>query len=67
MVGNHGYLSSNPKMNALFIAAGRGIRKGEQIGVIDNTSVAPTIAALLGLQIPGADGTVLTDILTKER
>jgi hypothetical protein len=66
MVGHHGYLSSNPKMNALFIAAGRGIFKGKAIGVIDNTSVAPTVAALLGLQIPSAEGTVLTEILTKQ-
>ena len=66
MVGNHGYLSSNPKMNAVFIAAGRGIPKQKPIGVIDNTAVAPTAAALLGLQIPNAEGTPLSDVLTKD-
>ena len=65
MVGHHGYLNSNPKMNAIFIATGRGILKGKNLGVIDNTSVAPTVAALLGLQIPSAEGRPLTDILTK--
>jgi len=66
MVGNHGYLNSNPMMNAVFIAAGRGILKGKSIGVIDNTSVAPTIAALLGVQMPSAEGAPLSDILAKE-
>ena len=66
MVGNHGYLSGNSKMNALFIAAGRGICKGKTIGLFDNTSVAPTAAELLGLQIPGAEGTVLNEILLKD-
>ena len=61
--GYHGYLSSNPKMNALFIAAGRGIRRQAPIGLIDNTEVAPTIAKLLGLSLDKADGQVLSQIL----
>ncbi len=61
--GNHGYLSSNTNMNALFVAAGRGIKRGVKLGVIDNRTVAPTIAHLLGEGLPNADGKVLVEIL----
>jgi predicted AlkP superfamily pyrophosphatase or phosphodiesterase len=61
--GSHGYLSTNPKMNAMFIAMGRGIAKGKQIGVIENIDVAPTIAYLLGEKLPNVDGKVLKQIL----
>ena len=61
--GHHGYLNTNPKMNAVFIAVGRGIAKGTKIGVIENVDVAPTAAHLLGVEIPGADGKVMKEIL----
>ena len=61
-LGNHGYLASNPNMNALFVAVGRGIKRGVKIGLIDNRSVAPTIAHLLGEKF-SADAKVLTEIL----
>jgi predicted AlkP superfamily pyrophosphatase or phosphodiesterase len=62
-LGNHGYLASNTNMNALFVASGRGIKRGAKVGVIDNRSVAPTLAHLLGQKLSGADGRVLTEIL----
>ena len=61
--GHHGYLSTNPKMNAVFVAWGRGIKKGATVGVIENTGVAPTIARLLGVKLDTAKGTVLKEIL----
>lgn len=61
-LGTHGFLSTNPKMNATFIASGVGIRGGETIGVIENIDVAPTIAKLLGVPFP-ADGKVLVEAL----
>lgn len=61
--GSHGYLSTNPKMNAMFIAAGRGIAKGKKIDLIENIDVAPTIAYLLGEKFSDADGKVLKQIL----
>lgn len=64
--GHHGYLSGNPKMNALFIAWGRGIKPGARPGIIDNIDVAPTIAKLLGEKLPDADGRVLVRILAGE-
>lgn len=62
-LGNHGYLSSNTNMNALFVISGRGIKRGVKLGTVDNRDVAPTIAHLLGQKLPGADGKVLTEIL----
>jgi len=61
-LGTHGFLSTNPKMNATFIAAGAGIRRGTTIGVMENIDVAPTIAKLLGVPFP-ADGKPLTQAL----
>jgi predicted AlkP superfamily pyrophosphatase or phosphodiesterase len=55
-VGTHGFPSTNPRMNATFIASGAGIRTGETIDVIENIDVAPTIARLLGVTLPSADG-----------
>jgi arylsulfatase A-like enzyme len=61
--GHHGCLSTNPKMNALFVAAGRGIKRGARIGVTENIHVAPTIAHLLGIDLPNAQGKPLKEIL----
>jgi len=61
--GYHGYLSTHPKMNALFIATGRGIRRQPAIGLVENIDVAPTLARLLGLSFTKTDGKVLTQIL----
>ena len=61
--GQHGYVNTDPGMDAIFIASGRGIRRGAHVQRIRNIDVAPTIAALLGLQFSGADGHVLTEFL----
>lgn len=57
--GSHGYLASELDMNAIFIASGRGVRAGGRLGLISNLDVAPTIARLLGVELPGAQGRVL--------
>ncbi|HVV00079.1 MAG TPA: ectonucleotide pyrophosphatase/phosphodiesterase, partial [Verrucomicrobiae bacterium] len=61
--GSHGYLASDPNMNAIFIAAGRGIAKGKKIGFVKNIDIAPTVSYLLGEKFPNADGKVLKQIL----
>ena len=63
-LGAHGYVSTDPDLQALFIASGRGIKPGVVLDSVNNVDVAPTAATLLGLQIPNPDGKVLTDILT---
>ena len=61
--GQHGYLASDPDMDAIFIAWGRGIRSGARAERIRNVDVAPTIAELLGVQLTGIDGHALTEFL----
>jgi predicted AlkP superfamily pyrophosphatase or phosphodiesterase len=63
--GSHGFDAGHDKMNAVFVAAGAGLRKGVRLGQIDNLDVAPTAAALLGVSMPANDGRVLTDALTQ--
>lgn len=64
--GHHGFLNRLPKMNATFIAWGRGIKPGARLGLIENIDVAPTIAAFLGQKLPGADGQILKQMLTED-
>ena len=54
--GSHGYLASDPDMDALFIASGYGVRAGALPSKIRNLDVAPTIAGLLGVPLPSAKG-----------
>ena len=62
--GYHGYLAEDPRMNALFVASGRGIQCGARVGQVDARDIAPTVAFLLGQSLPQADGKVLQQILT---
>jgi predicted AlkP superfamily pyrophosphatase or phosphodiesterase len=64
--GQHGYLNTDPEMDAIFIAWGRGIRPGAHADRIRNVDVAPTIAVLLGLQFSGVEGRPLADFLTSK-
>jgi predicted AlkP superfamily pyrophosphatase or phosphodiesterase len=61
--GSHGYLSSTPSMNGIFLAWGRGIKHGKKLGIVDNIDIAPTIADLLGQTLPDIDGRVLREVL----
>jgi len=62
-IGAHGYINTDPEMAAIFIAAGYGIKKGVMLDGIENVSVAPTLARLLGVQLPKTDGPPLIQIL----
>lgn len=57
--GSHGYLASESDMNPIFIASGYGVKAGVQLGTVSNLDLAPTIAKLLGVSVPGAKGKVL--------
>ncbi len=54
--GSHGYLASDPEMEAIFIASGYGVRPGQKPAKVANIDVAPTIAKLLGVALPTAKG-----------
>ncbi len=62
--GSHGYISDNPKMNAVFIAAGRGIERGRKVALVENIDIAPTSAFLLGEKYPHGGGKILKQIFT---
>lgn len=61
--GHHGFLTDHKQMETLFVAYGKGIKKGVVLDTVDNRSVAPTAAKLLGLDFDTADGKILEDIL----
>jgi hypothetical protein len=50
----HGWLPQAPQMRAAFLIAGHGIAKGRNLGSIDMRQIAPTFAALLGVELPTA-------------
>lgn len=54
--GSHGYLASDPDLDAIFIASGCGVKAGANLGEVRTIDVAPTIARLLGLSFPNAKG-----------
>ena len=62
-LGTHGYLSTDPEIQALFIASGRGVKPGVKLRSVDNLDVAPTAAKLLGVELKNVDGKPLTEIL----
>lgn len=62
-LGTHGYASTDPELDGVFLAWGRGIRAGAQLERIANLDVAPTIAQLLGVPLPDVEGRVLKEFL----
>lgn len=62
--GTHGYPSTDPELDGIFLASGAGIKKGVRLERVRNLDVAPTIARLLGVDLPGAEGRVLEEILS---
>lgn len=54
--GTHGYFPEHPEMRAAFFVAGPGVPHRGDIGEIDQRDIAPTVAKLLGVALPTADG-----------
>src|SRR5215813_1077349 len=61
--GMHGYLPSMPEMATGFIMSGVGVRKGLRVPLVRMLDVAPTVAALLGVELNGATGLPMAGIL----
>jgi predicted AlkP superfamily pyrophosphatase or phosphodiesterase len=55
----HGYFADHPSMQTALVFSGAGISRGVSLGQTKNVDVAPTIAALLGVELPTAIGRVL--------
>ena len=64
--GTHGYLPDQPDMLGTLVLSGHGIKPGTRLGKVTNLDVAPTIARLLGIELPSAEGKPLTSALPKE-
>lgn len=64
--GAHGYLQTHPHMGAGFVLSGAGVKPGAVIDAMSNLDVAPTMAKLLGVDLPNVDGRVLAELLEKK-
>ncbi len=54
--GTHGLWRDLPEMDSSFFITGAGIPKGKVFDRIDMRDIAPTLAGLLGVQLPSAEG-----------
>ncbi len=61
--GLGGYLPSQPGSAVGLVAWGAGVRPGVRVPRMSQIDVAPTVADLLGFELPGADGRPLVGIL----
>ena len=61
--GAHGYVPDQPELHATLVLSGAGIRKGARLGKVSNLDVTPTMAHLLGIEVPGTEGRVLKEAL----
>jgi predicted AlkP superfamily pyrophosphatase or phosphodiesterase len=50
----HGYVPSDPAMRSTLIVAGPGIRH-TGLGVVDMRAIAPSVARVLGVELPDAE------------
>ena len=62
LTGAHGYLPDQPDMLAPCIVYGAGIQAGVKLGKIRAIDVAPTIARILGIELPTAEGRPLKEL-----
>ena len=53
-LGTHGYLPERPEMHASFFIQGNGIAAHRDLGVVEMTQIAPTLATILGVALPTA-------------
>lgn len=60
-LGAHGFLSTNPLMNATFVVSGASVRQGGSLGIVENIDLAATIASMLEVTIPNIDGKSLVE------
>ena len=54
--GTHGYFPTHPEMRSAFFAAGASVPRRGAIGEIDQRDIAPTVARIMGVALPTADG-----------
>ena len=57
--GTHGNLPDLPDLHASFFLVGPGVPAGRALGIVDMRDIAPTLAHVLGLTLPSAEGKTL--------
>jgi predicted AlkP superfamily pyrophosphatase or phosphodiesterase len=67
VAGNHGQLPSRPGLETGFIAEGAGVRAGTTVERMRLVDIAPTVAAMLDLEMDDLDGHIRRDILSFRR
>jgi len=54
--GTHGYFPTHPELHATLILAGPSITKHGSLGEVDMRDIAPTMAKIMNVSLPQADG-----------
>lgn len=54
--GAHGYFHDMPEMNSTFIISGPTLDQRGSLGIVDMRDIAPTLARILGVTLPDAEG-----------
>jgi predicted AlkP superfamily pyrophosphatase or phosphodiesterase len=54
--GTHGYFPDHPEMRATLIIEGPGVGRRGSLGEVDMRDIAPTLAEILGVSLPTAQG-----------
>jgi predicted AlkP superfamily pyrophosphatase or phosphodiesterase len=63
--GAHGYLPDDPRMHTGLVVAGAGVRAGVPLPLVRQIDIAPTIARLLGFDMPDVEGVALAGVLAE--
>jgi Type I phosphodiesterase / nucleotide pyrophosphatase len=61
--GYYGFLPSSPGMRAGLLLAGAGIREGASLPIVRQVDLAPTVARVLGFEMPETEGVPLVGAL----
>lgn len=66
-LSTHGYSPNKPDYTTVFLASGKGIKKGVEIPEMSLIDEGPTLARLLGLSLKAADGKIIEELLDMDR
>jgi predicted AlkP superfamily pyrophosphatase or phosphodiesterase len=58
--GTHGYMPDHPELRSSFFVMGKAVARGKDLGLVDMRRIAPTVAEMLGVNLPAAKQPPLT-------
>lgn len=64
---HNGFLEGGRDLPAGLVLSGAGVRPGARLPLVRQIDLAPTVALLLGFDMPGAEGTALEGALVADR